>query len=136
MTGLHWSARYVGIPSRDHGRDRDGCDCWGLVRLVYADELGIRLPGYDETYVSTEEHAAIGAAIAGRPDAWFEVHRPAAYDVRLYRIGAHPCHVALHVGGGRMLHVTRGDAAKIEPTDSPVWEHRLVGIYRYREDAR
>ena len=35
----HWTQKYVGIPYRDLGRDMTGCDCWGLLRLVYGQEL-------------------------------------------------------------------------------------------------
>jgi cell wall-associated NlpC family hydrolase len=28
-----WAADYVGIPFREHGRSRDGADCWGLYWL-------------------------------------------------------------------------------------------------------
>ena len=39
-----WANAYVGLPWADLGRDRTGCDCWGLARLVYAEQLGIALP--------------------------------------------------------------------------------------------
>jgi len=34
-----WASTYVGIPYRFAGRDRAGCDCWGLVRLVLAERF-------------------------------------------------------------------------------------------------
>lgn len=40
--------RYLGIPYREGGRGWDGCDCWGLVRLILARERGIVLPLFDE----------------------------------------------------------------------------------------
>lgn len=36
-----WSDRFIGIPFEDHGRARAGCDCWGLVCLIYQEELAI-----------------------------------------------------------------------------------------------
>jgi hypothetical protein len=39
-----WAGQYVGIPFADLGRDRHGCDCWGLVRLILAEQAGLTLP--------------------------------------------------------------------------------------------
>jgi hypothetical protein len=46
MTGQPpgWAGEYVGIPFADPGRDRGGCDCWGLVRLILAEQAGLALP--------------------------------------------------------------------------------------------
>ena len=40
-----WWNKYVGIPYAPGMSSRDGCDCWGLVRLVYREEFGTLLPG-------------------------------------------------------------------------------------------
>jgi cell wall-associated NlpC family hydrolase len=29
-----WAANYIGLPFREHGRDHNGTDCWGLVTLI------------------------------------------------------------------------------------------------------
>ena len=97
---------YVGLPCKENGRDRDGLDCWGLVRLVYAEQAGIVLPSYSDLYVTTEDSEAIEALIAGRMEPWHEV---AEQDVRpldgvLMRYGKSECHMGLVVRRGFVLH--------------------------------
>ena len=56
-----WANAYVGLPWADLGRDRTGCDCWGLARLVYAEQLGIALPSYSDAYPCAGEQAEVAA---------------------------------------------------------------------------
>ena len=67
---LHWSAAYVGLPWAEKGRDRAGLDCWGLVRLVYANALLIELPSYTEAYASVAERGEIGALMSTGSERW------------------------------------------------------------------
>jgi len=60
---------FVGIPHADLGRDRAGCDCYGLLRIVYAEDLGIALPSFTGTYATCAEHAQIAALLAGEAAA-------------------------------------------------------------------
>lgn len=41
---------YLKIPFQHKGRDFSGSDCFGLIRLFYAKELGIELQDYTEDY--------------------------------------------------------------------------------------
>ena len=132
---MSWSNAYVGLPFRDKGRSDAGLDCWGLVRLVYARELGIALPSYAETYVSVEERREIAAVIDQEqtPAIWRPVTWPgAAFDVLLFTVGDYPSHVGLVVTAGLMLHVARPDHAKLARFDTPPWAGRLAGVFRHR----
>ena len=129
MTG-HWSTGYVGLPWVDRGRERTGLDCWGLVRLVYAEQLGIDLPAYSESYASTAELAAIDAAITSQRSGWARAGEPAPFDVALHRWGRYEAHVGVMIDGRRMLHMMEGVSARIERIDEPLWNRRLVGFFR------
>ncbi len=44
-------SKYVDIPFKHRGRDFSGCDCLGIVILIYKEERGIILPDYlDQEY--------------------------------------------------------------------------------------
>lgn len=128
---------YVGIPYVTRGRVRDGADCWGLVRLVYAELRGIDLPSYAEDYVSSTDRAAIADLIEGGLPAWERV--PAGseklFDGVLMRVKRDECHIGLVVAPGRVLHVENDKLSCVEPYGSWRLAHRITGFYRYRASA-
>ena len=128
-----WVGEYVGLPFASLGRDRAGCDCWGLVRLVLAEQFGIDLPSYAEDYEDANSGSKVAPLIAAHKDDWQPVDQADAClgDVALLRTKGWPMHVGLIVARGRMLHIEAGINAVIERLDSPIWRQRIVGIFRH-----
>lgn len=132
-----WSNDYVGTPWADLGRDRRGVDCWGLVRLAYADVLGIDLPSYVGAYASVTEQAEVSAHIGTvtRGDIWTAIEPASAraFDVLVFRCGSLDTHVGLVVQAGLMLHVMAREQAKHEQYSQGRWRHRLTGVFRHAD---
>lgn len=128
-----WASNYVGIPYRDRGRDRDGVDCWGLVRLVYADRFGVILPDYLGDYVTAENSTEIApiVAVEAASKRWAQAGAPRVGDVGVFRILGAEGHVGVYVGDSRMIHSLAGVGSVEERVDSPLWIPRLAGWYRY-----
>ena len=126
-------ASFVGIPHVDLGRDRSGADCWGLARLVYAEDLGIELPSLLEEYASCTDHAAIAVLMAQgeRAGPWRPVDRIKPYDLLRFRVGRHDTHVAVAVDRRRMLHAHARRHAVIVPRNIPEWRDRFTGAFRH-----
>jgi cell wall-associated NlpC family hydrolase len=130
---MSWTNAYIGIPFAKFGASRSGLNCWGLIVLVYAEQLGITLPDYAGAYASPEEQAEV-AALVGTERAnkvWVRKLPPRPFDVLVFRRGRLETHVGLFVDYGLMLHVTADDCAKLERIDTGVWVHRLTGVYRH-----
>jgi cell wall-associated NlpC family hydrolase len=129
-----WSSQYVGIPFRELGRDFDGCDCWGLARLVSFHQFGRKLPSYVGEYDSTCDSTGIAETIRREARAfWTQIPAgsEAAGDIPLIRMLGVPMHVGIVVCPGKMLHVERGVDAVIEDYRGLRWKHRILGFYRY-----
>ncbi|MDT8895490.1 NlpC/P60 family protein [Halomonas sp. I1] len=126
-------SEYIGLPFAPGGRG-PRYDCWGIVRRVYADHLGIELPlhtGYADTL--TDDTSRL--MVAGRAD-WREVADPEPYDVVMFNVDGRPNHIGLVIGDGWMLHATRHKDACIERYRGIYSQDRIEGFYRYDHDCR
>lgn len=128
---------YVGIPFRDHGRDRDGCDCWGLVRLVHLLEERIELPLHAE--ISARDQLAIARRIrSGKTSSvWVDVagRDRQTMDVVLMKSaedqGARAWHLGIMRDSRHVLHTEDGVDSHLVRLDDVWLRHRVIGFYRH-----
>jgi len=124
-----WTNDYIGIPFVEHGSSHEGCDCWGLVRLVYKEQLSIELPDLSEQYSNTKDAGIQNIVFAQKPK-WRTANKPQEFDVILVRMRGAEMHVGLVAGHNQMLHIRAGIDATIERFNTPVWNKRIIGFYR------
>jgi cell wall-associated NlpC family hydrolase len=129
-----WATQYVGAPYVAGGRTLDGVDCWGLLNLVWAEQMGVQLPAYEGALYhdqsSTEAVAQDAVAFASHY-APVTPGREQLGDGILIRMRGAPLHVGMVLAPGVMLHVEEGANAVIERYDGFRWAKRIVGFYRY-----
>lgn len=130
-----WVGHYIGLPFKEHGRDRRGVDCWGLVRLVMAEKFGIVLPSYSTYYDSTTREDQLAPLIAEERRHWISIeHGEEVFgDVVVLRMRGQPIHVGLVIERGRMLHAEIGIGSVLDSYASARWALRVTGFYRYGE---
>jgi cell wall-associated NlpC family hydrolase len=121
---MTWAARYVGLPF-------DRAHCWGLVRMVYADQRGIDLPSYGE--ISAAELVRVADKISAEKHNgdWTQVAEPQAFDVALMRGRARVWHVGIMIDAGNVLHTERATGAVIVPVDSAIMRGRIASYWRH-----
>jgi hypothetical protein len=126
----HWSSQYVGLPYLTGGRDRDGLDCWGLVRLVHAEQFKNELPSFADNYASPHD-SRIQELIARHRESWGRVDSPQPGDVVVFRVWGGLQHVGVVTEPGFFLHIRSGRTATVERLAGSIWRNRVEGIYRY-----
>ncbi|MBY0262755.1 MAG: C40 family peptidase, partial [Phycisphaerales bacterium] len=107
-----------------------GLDCWGLVRLVYAERFGIKLPAFADDYDDTNDGQAIAGIYAVERTEWVERPGPAPGDVVMFRIIGIPLHVGVVIDAQTFLHTMARRETCVERLTSPAWSARVLAYYR------
>ncbi len=127
--------QYIGIPFLDHGEDRNGCDCYGLIRMVYREQLGIELPYMGDKYSNAYARHEINKAVAQAEreywnyDVTSELWKP--YDIMVFSRAGDEAHVGLYIEPSYMLHIVAGAQTTRARYDTNEWKHRLVRVARH-----
>lgn len=137
-----WAARFLGIPFVDMGRDENGCDCWGLVRLVMRDRAGIALMAYET--VSEADYGAVTSEIeqAKAGPEWtavasgeqraldvVEMSMPVKHDRTISFL---PLHVGVLISHFWMLHTETATGSRLSLISDSHIRPRILGYWRHR----
>jgi cell wall-associated NlpC family hydrolase len=126
-----WVNDYIGKPFADHGRGPQAFDCWGLVKHVLEEQLGLfGLPDFGDSYVTAVDRV-VPSLVASERAAWRQVREPQCGDVVVMCRHGRPSHVGVVVSENVMLHVERGTHACLEELDAPRLKGRIDGYYRH-----
>ncbi len=110
--------RWLGVPYRWGGSDRNGIDCSGLALRLYREAFHITLPR------RAREQRALGYA----------VHFPylKAGDLLFFRFKRNEGieHVGVYLGNGRFIHASQTRGVVIDRLNDPYFRHHLVVIRR------
>ena len=127
-----WAKKYVGIPFVSGGRDKTGTDCYGLVRLILADEYGFDLPMLLGDYTNALNVAETKTLfmrnvpiLCGR-----KISGPEEKAVALMRMCGRLCHIGLYAGDGYIIHSRHKVGAVLERLSSPQLAGCVEGWYR------
>jgi len=131
----YWAGHYIGLPFKEHGRNSDGLDCWGLVRLILNEQFERHVPSYAHAYESSMDQNRLGVLVKRESLNWTRVNIQDARcgDVVVLRMRGEPMHVALVLGDQTMIHVERGINSVLAKYNSLRWKKRVIGFFRYTE---
>ena len=129
-----WVKKYIGIPFVSNGREADGCDCYGLVRLVLRNEYGVYLPELSVNYTNAcniQETAKLFEknlpVLAAR-----KIPEPKDGAIVIITGQGRLCHAGIVAGGGYILHTGAKTGSVCQRASHPGLRGRIEGYYNVR----
>lgn len=95
----------LGIPYKQHGRDRQGFDCYGLVIFLYK-RIGIEIPDFWYKTVGNNAFDEVGDDVQSFIKGyWQEVNKPEYSNVILFFDSCgRTVHIAFYLGRDMFIH--------------------------------
>jgi cell wall-associated NlpC family hydrolase len=124
-------SKFSKIPFSEKGRNFSGCNCHGLVQVIYSVNLNVQLPAYHDEYDTLEDREELSRLVEQGKVDWREVESPEPYDLILFRLRSMPTHLGVYIGKGKFIHCMRDSGTSVEKLNSIVWKERVVGYYRH-----
>jgi len=126
-----WVKNYIGIPFVSGGRTAEGCDCYGLVRLVLDNEYGVRLPELSDDYENALNIAETAKLFAEKRPvlAAEKLTGPREWAVVVITEQGHPCHLGIVAGDGYILHTGIKTGSVCQRATHPGLRGRIEGYY-------
>ena len=134
---MHWSNKYVQVPYKEKGRDLDGLDCWGLLRLIYSVELGVTLPSYIDQYEKVNRREVTEAILKNRHEEWEEVTEPQEFDGVILLVRNLPVHIGVVVDPDKkdFIHIVKDCHVCVENLTRKKWYNKVLGFMRHKSRA-
>jgi cell wall-associated NlpC family hydrolase len=136
---MGWASKYIRIPFQDRGRGFNGCDCYGLLRLVYRYELGIDLLDLSDQYSSYKDQHCVKSLVAFEKMKWEEISKgkQKPFDAVLIRLDcAEFNHVGIVINEKLLLNTKEEIGVHIieYQKSTPYWHPNLIGgFYRWKK---
>ena len=131
MTPKDITTKYLGVPYKHMGRTMAGLDCWGLIKLVYAD-IGVDVADLDN-YELAWARKGHGHFESQKYPEWKRVENPQFLDVVLFKATETIVnHAGLVLDERRFIHCCRAGVVVARLGDLQ-WFKRTVGFYRLKK---
>ena len=129
-----WVKKYIGIPFVSNGRTMNGCDCYGLVRLVLHNEYGIDLPELSDNYTNAQNIKDTSKLFAENipvlaAEKLSEAREKAVVIITERGVASH---VGIAAGNGCILHTCAKTGSVCQRETHPSLRGRIEGYYSVR----
>jgi cell wall-associated NlpC family hydrolase len=124
--------KYIGIPYKNHGRDFNGADCWGLVWMFLSNEMFLDYKNIQEYRDDKDIFTIERHIISNIKEYWEPITIPQQGNIVLFRFRDRLIHMGIVIDRNSFLHTIKGLNSCVERFSSPKWQTRIGGYYGIR----
>jgi len=125
-------SKYLGIRWKDGGRDFNGCDCWGLLRLFLKEEYGVEVDSFD--HIRAGEVSMIREMAEIEKQKWVKVDGPGRPgDGVEIPMTKNDWHVGVIPVEGYVLHISDGGFSEMTRETDIRMRHRIKSYFRHQQ---
>jgi len=128
-------SKYIGLPYKHLGRDFDGVDCFGLLRLIYKEELDIVLPDYTDLKYSKDWYKKEDHIVENFQKYFYIIDRSEkVFDCIIFYLnsGFIANHCGVYISDDKFIHIYEDETSMISRL-SEFWIAKVYKHIRYKE---
>lgn len=129
--------KYIGIPFIDKGRDFKGCDCYGLAKLYFKNELDIDIP--DVIARPNQIKMAYMEYLSNISKYWIEHKEIKENTIVALKTDPNNPKLVTHFGiilkidnKLKMLHTFRDTASHLVDLPNQIYDNKIVAYYEWK----
>ena len=123
--------KYFKIPYLNNGRDYNGCDCYGLVKLLTKELDGKELPNYIYENSQDKENGKIYIDEL-KKGKWVRCEAKKGAMI-LLRIDGIANHCGYMIDNTKFLHITKKSGIAIASINDSMFKNRIIGFGEFND---
>lgn len=130
--------KYIGIPYKHLGKDFDGVDCYGLLMLIFREELGLELPDFTSLQYSKglsekeDAHVLVSCIDKYRDQRWKIVKPPLRrFDAVVFWGGCSKSvanHIGLMIDPEKFIHIKENTPVIVSHLDDRIMRSLHIAV--------
>jgi len=131
--------KYIGLSYKELGRDFSGVDCYGIIVLIFKNELGIDLPDFTDLLYAKDRFNILNKSdhiLNSIGIQWIPINEPyKIFDGLIFNSNKDlrfTNHVGMYIGDEKFIHIIVDSTSLVSRLDDLFWSRKLYGAMRFK----
>ena len=123
--------KYFLAKFKERGRDLNGCDCWGFVRIISGEMYNKSLPAYDYDYDNIRDGKELQRIIEQYTKKLTKLEKPVDGCLVRLEMGGFRSHFGIMISECEFIHIEKILGVTVGSILSDTWKNKIIGYYEH-----